>query len=246
MTGQAVLKRAAELDVLSANLPIDRREQLAALLTDDDVATLKHLAHNGMGDNTMRALASDLAYLETWCLAVTGTPLPLAGVGKTAFEILCPPSVGSRRTRKQSGTRHAGRDSGCAAGQWDAAKRRAVCAKHRSPPADQLVNPDALAWVGRAFSRPSLKSALRLPERANHRPRQRKSKKAVTSEILAKLLDACAGDKLVDLRDRALRLMAFASDGRRRSEVATLMIPPPLSCPACAFAPWPNQDHDVR
>ncbi|CUX68168.1 hypothetical protein AGR4C_pb30099 [Agrobacterium tumefaciens str. Kerr 14] len=29
-----------------------------------------------MGDNTMRALASDLAYLEAWCVLATGTPLP--------------------------------------------------------------------------------------------------------------------------------------------------------------------------
>jgi len=33
-------------------------------MTDDDVATLKHLANQGIGDNSLRALASDLAYLE--------------------------------------------------------------------------------------------------------------------------------------------------------------------------------------
>lgn len=57
-------KRAEELDALDAILPFDRRDQLAELLTDDDVATLKYLASEGMGDNTMRALASDLAYLR--------------------------------------------------------------------------------------------------------------------------------------------------------------------------------------
>ncbi len=29
-----------------------------------------------MGENSLRALASDLAYLEAWVLAATGTPLP--------------------------------------------------------------------------------------------------------------------------------------------------------------------------
>lgn len=43
---------------------MERRDRLAELLTDDDVATLKHLAPEGMGENTLRALASDLAYLE--------------------------------------------------------------------------------------------------------------------------------------------------------------------------------------
>jgi hypothetical protein len=43
---------------------MDRRDRLAEILTDDDVATLKHLAKEGMGENSLRALASDLAYLE--------------------------------------------------------------------------------------------------------------------------------------------------------------------------------------
>lgn len=48
-------------------MPFDSRDQLAELLTDDDVAMLKHLASEGMGDNTMWAQASALAYLEVFC-----------------------------------------------------------------------------------------------------------------------------------------------------------------------------------
>lgn len=73
---QAVLRRAEDLDALDAILPYDRRDQLAELLTDEDVATLKHLAREGMGENTLRALASDLGYLESWCRLATGSPLP--------------------------------------------------------------------------------------------------------------------------------------------------------------------------
>ena len=51
-------------------------DRYAGILTDADVATLKHLADTGMGANTLRALASDLAYLEAWCRAATGRPLP--------------------------------------------------------------------------------------------------------------------------------------------------------------------------
>src|SRR3954464_1269409 len=51
-------------------------DRYAEVLTDADVATLKHLADTGMGANTLRALASDLAYLEAWSLAATGRPLP--------------------------------------------------------------------------------------------------------------------------------------------------------------------------
>ena len=38
----------------------------AELLTDEDVKTLKHLAREGMGENSLRTLALDLAYLEAW------------------------------------------------------------------------------------------------------------------------------------------------------------------------------------
>lgn len=72
------------------------------------------------------------------------------------------------------------------------------------------------------FSAPALQSAIKLAVRASARPRGRKSRKAVTADILATLLKACAGDRLVDVRDRALLLTAFASGGRRRSGVAGL------------------------
>ncbi|CDZ67520.1 Hypothetical protein NGAL_HAMBI2605_58010 [Neorhizobium galegae bv. orientalis] len=60
----AVERRAEELDTIAAVLPIERRDELAELLTDHDVETLRHLVNQGMGDNTLRALTSDLTYLE--------------------------------------------------------------------------------------------------------------------------------------------------------------------------------------
>jgi len=69
-------RRALQLDALAAIMPLDRRDRLAQILTDDDVATLKHLARQGMGENSLRALASDLAYLEAWAQAATASPLP--------------------------------------------------------------------------------------------------------------------------------------------------------------------------
>ena len=72
----AVDGRAEELDTIASVLPIERRDELAELLTDQDVETLRHLISQGMGDNTLRALTSDLAYLEAWGLAATGRSLP--------------------------------------------------------------------------------------------------------------------------------------------------------------------------
>ncbi|MBY2911752.1 site-specific integrase, partial [Rhizobium leguminosarum] len=73
-----------------------------------------------------------------------------------------------------------------------------------------------------AFASPALKSAIRLAVRAVPRTRRRKSAKAVTGDVLAKLLATCTTDSLRDLRDRAILMVAFASGGRRRSEIAGL------------------------
>ena len=217
-------RRAEELDALDAILPFDRRDQLAVLLTDDDVATLKHLAGQGMGANTLRALASDLGYLEAWSVSATGAPLPWPAPESLLLKFV-------------------------AHHLWDPAKRETnpehgmpenVSASLRSQKLLRSDGPHAPATVRRRltswsiltrwrgskgeFSAPSLKSALRLSVRAAARPRQRKSKKAVTRDVLAQLLSACAGERLVDLRDRALLLLAFASGGRRRSEVSGLRV----------------------
>ncbi|BCH62402.1 hypothetical protein RvVAR0630_pl05440 (plasmid) [Agrobacterium vitis] len=84
------------------------------------------------------------------------------------------------------------------------------------------------------FSSPSLKSAIRLAVRATPRPRKRKSAKAVTGDVLAKLLATCSTDSLRDIRDRAILMVAFASGGRRRSEIAglrreQLTVEPPIT-----------------
>ena len=56
-------------------MPLDRRVRLAQTLTDEDVETLKHLAPGGMGENRLRALASDLADVEAEC-GPARQPLP--------------------------------------------------------------------------------------------------------------------------------------------------------------------------
>ncbi len=44
----------------------------------------------------------------------------------------------------------------------------------------------------------------------------------MTGDVLAKLLATCSTDSLRDVRDRAILMVAFASGGRRRSEIAGL------------------------
>ena len=216
--------RANELDALTGILPLERREALAALLTDDDVATLKHLAEKGMGPHTLRALASDLGYLEAWTFATTGLPLPWPATEEHALKFL-------------------------AHHLWDPAEREinpchgmpdAVASQLNASGYLKVKGPHAPATVRRrlanwatlhrwrglepCFVTPAFKTTLRLAIRANTRTSTRKSPRAVTRLVLNRLLATCAPNRLVDKRDRALLLTAFASGGRRRSEIAALRV----------------------
>ncbi len=75
-SSSSIEKRTETLDTIAAVLPLSRRGRLAGILTDEDVETLRHLVNEGMGENTLRALTSDLAYLEAWSMAATGRPSP--------------------------------------------------------------------------------------------------------------------------------------------------------------------------
>jgi integrase len=223
-TTDAMHRRAEALDALGSVLPFDRRDALAALLTDDDVATLRHLARQGMGANSLRALASDLAYLEAWCQAATGQPLPWP-----ASEALLVKFVAHHLwdpARRENDAAH-----GMPA-EVDAGLRGAGLLRTAGPHAPATVRRRLSSWStltqwrgleGR-FEAPAMRQALKLAVRASGRPRARKSERAVTADVLAALVATCASDRLVDLRDRALLLFAFASGGRRRSEIASLRV----------------------
>ncbi|MBX5186296.1 site-specific integrase [Rhizobium sp. NZLR5] len=218
----AVERRAEELDTIAAVLPMERRDELAELLTDHDVETLRHLVNQGMGDNTLRALTSDLAYLEAWGLAATGQslpwPAPEALLLKFVAHHLWDPE--KRATDPDHGMPAA----------VDENLREQGFLKSTGPHAPATVRRRLANWstltkwrgLDGAFASPALKSAIRLAVRAAPRQRLRKSAKAVTSDVLARLLATCATESLRDLRDRAILMVAFASGGRRRSEIASL------------------------
>ena len=148
-----------------------------------------------MGENTLRALASDLAYLEAWALAATGRPLPWPAPESLALKFV-------------------------AHHLWDPAKREVdpqhgmpdyVAASLRTAELLRAAGPHAPStvkrllaswgtlhrWKGQEgpFAGPSLGSALRLAIRASPRPRRRKSKRAVTRDILDRLTATCSPDR---------------------------------------------------
>ena len=187
-SADAETRRALQLDALSAILPMERRDQLAKILTDDDVATLRHLAKEGMGENSLRALASDLAYLEAWALAATAAPLPWPAPEALALKFLAQHLWDPAQRETDPGH---GMPDGIAM-----ALRRDGHLRVEGPHAPSTVKRRLAHWATLhrwkgllgPFSAPSLRTAVRLAVRARARPRPRKSQSAVTHEILNRLL----------------------------------------------------------
>lgn len=215
--------RAEAPDEGEDTLVLMARADLSAL-PKEDIATLRHLARSGLGANTLRAFASDLAYLEAWARAATGAPLPWPASPAMALKFIA----------------HHLYDP--AAKALDAAHGMpdAVAATLKAQGALRADGPHAVATVRRRMSlwavmhrrrglespleAPAVREGMRLAAKASLRPRQRKSARAVTRDVLEKLLATCVQGTLVDLRDAALLLVAFASGGRRRSEIAHLRV----------------------
>ncbi len=217
-------RRAVELDTIAAVLPIERRDELAELLTDQDVETLRHLVNEGMGDNTLRAITSDLAYLEAWALAATDSPLPWPAPEALLLKFVAHHLWDPQRREDDP-------DHGMPADVAHGLRSQGFL-KSTGPHAPATVRRRLASWstlthwrgLDGAFTSPPLKAAIRLAVRAVPRTRRRKSAKAVTADVLSRLLATCESDSLRDLRDRAILMVAFASGGRRRSEIAGLRV----------------------
>jgi hypothetical protein len=174
--GRSVERRAEELDAIASVLPIERR---------DELAELRHLVNEGMGNNTLRAITSDLAYLEAWGLAATGRslpwPAPEALLLKFVAQHLWDPE-------KRSVDRDHGMPSEVADNLRGQGFLKSSGPHAPAPVRRRLANWSTLTkWrgLGGAFASPALKSAIRLAIRAVPRQRRRKSAKAVTGDFLA-------------------------------------------------------------
>ncbi|GLU28033.1 hypothetical protein Brsp01_32660 [Brucella sp. NBRC 12950] len=219
-----VQSRAEQLDTIPALLPINRRNRLARLLTDQDIETLRHLVNEGMGENTLRALTSDLAYLEAWSMAATGSPLPFP-----APEALLLKFVAHHLWRPEQREIEPGH--GMPADVEDELRQQGFL-RVSGPHAPATVRRRLANWstltrwrgLGGSFSSQSVKSAIRLAVRAINRPRKPQERQCHYrrySEQVARDLFRRGSDRF---RDRAILMVAFASGGRRRREVASLRV----------------------
>jgi integrase len=218
----AVDRRVQDLDTIAAVLPMERRDELAELLTDQDVETLRHLVNEGMGANTLRALTSDLAYLQAWSLAAKGRSLPWPAPEALLLKFVAHHLWDAEKRIQDP-------EHGMPADVEDKLRLQGLL-RSTGPHAPDTVRRRLATWstltkwrgLDGFFGSPALKSAIRLAVRATPRPRKRKSAKAVTGDVLSRLIATCSTGSLRDIRDRAILMVAFASGGRRRSEIAGL------------------------
>ncbi len=212
------------IDALAGFLPLAARDRLAETLSKAEIDTLTHLAKTGTGPNSLRALSSDIAYLEAWARAATGAPLVWPATEATVLRF-----IAHHLWDEEERERNAEHGMPEAVAE---ALRTEGRLKSTGPHAPATVRRRLALWsslhrwrgLDGPFSNPSIRNALRLAIRAADRPRARKSASAITRDVLDQLLATCGRGRAVDLRDRALLLLAFGSGGRRRSEIARLKV----------------------
>ena len=202
---------------------MDRRDRLAELLSDDGVETLKDLAREGMAENSLRALGSDLAYLEAWADGATRQPLPWSATEALALKFVAhhlrDPS------KRASDPRH-GMPADVA--QSLQGERLLRCdgplPEHRQAAPGELEHS---APVERDRGTVCGAESALVPAIGRSRLAA-----AAPAQVQAGRHSGCLGSVDRDLRDGssdryrdlAILLLAFASGGRRCSEVARLRV----------------------
>jgi integrase len=189
-----------------------------AQVSDADEAALTDLYRRGTPPNTLRAWERDLAYIAAWKMASFGRPLDWPEDEKVALRFIL--------DHAQDLTEKLGPAQ-------DVAKELIAIGLRRelSCPSPATLDRRIASWqafhrmrnLPSPFSSPLVQQARQKSRRANARPRVPKSPKPVTRDILETLLGTC-DDSHRGIRDRAMLMLAFASGGRRRSEVTALNV----------------------
>ncbi|MCV2866388.1 tyrosine-type recombinase/integrase [Albidovulum sediminicola] len=189
---------------------------LPQALSDEDEAALSDLFRKGTPENTLRAWERDLLYIAAWKRARFGAELAWPEEERVALRFVLDHAVDLSDTP--------GPAQEAALALIGAGLRRTL-----DCPAPATLDRRIASW--RAFHRmrnlpspfeaPLVAAARIKARRAAAKPRQPKSPRPLTREVLERLLATCDGT-FRGLRDRAILMLAFASGGRRRSEVTAL------------------------
>ena len=185
-------------------------------LAPEDEAALTELYRRGTPPNTLRAWERDLAYIAAWKAAVFGQSLAWPEEERVALRFVLDHSVDL--------TERPGPAQDAALVLIGLGLRRSLAC-----PAPATLDRRIASWrafhrmrnLASPFAAPLVAAARQKARRAAARPRQPKSPRPITRDVLERLLASC-DDSLRGLRDRAILMLGFGSGGRRRSEITAL------------------------
>ena len=205
-------------------LPVATAESLSTVLTSDDVETLRHLHKKSIAENTLRAIAADLAYLEAWNLAATKTHLQWPASRDVILKFIAH-HLFDPEERKHN-DRHGMPQSVCLALQASGRLTGAL------PHAPSTVRRRISHWkrlhmakgAAHEFDAPQVRAALKAAVKSSDHKVEKKSDKPITRAVLEKMAATFDLHRRKGRRDKALVYVGFASGGRRRSELSALRL----------------------
>lgn len=194
-------------------------------------ARVHSILASGTAPNTRRAYASDLRYFWAWARLALGLPeaypAPLTAVIRFVTDHLegLPETVDATLMAEGAKAR-----PGVHSIATVARRLAALSVAHENHGQENPVQTPTVRALMAAARRGRARLGL-APQK----------KRAATLDVLEAMLATC-GDDLHGLRDRALLLFAFASGGRRRSEVASAQVENLTSIPEGFLyrIPWSN------
>ncbi len=203
----------------SRSLPSQANLAEIALSADDD-QRLRDLFTRGTPENTQRAYRTDYGYLRAWRLLRFETDMTWPESPAVAMAYLLDHSEDLGPLPQTHPARRAA-DAMIAAG----------LRKSLDAPAPSTNSRRIASWkvfhnardLPNPFDAPLFKEAWKKSRRANARPRARHSPNPITADVFETIIAAMAEDPS-GLRDRALFTFAWATGGRRISEIANLHV----------------------
>ena len=197
-------------------MKIPALQSLTQIFSPEGSAALTELYRRGTPANTLRAWERDLAYIAAWKAASFGQPLVWPEEDRVALRFV----LGHSSDLAD----HPGPAQTAAQSLIDLGLRRSL-----AYPAPATLDCRIASWrafhrmrnLASPFAAPLIAAARQKARHAAARPRQPKSPRPITRDVLEQLLATC-DDSLRGLRDRAILMLGFASGGRRRSEITAL------------------------
>ena len=204
--------------------PVATAETLSPVLTQDDVETLRHLHAKSIPENTLRAIAADLGYLEAWHLAATTKHLTWPVSAEVILKFIAHHLFDAQM--REINTRHGMPQSVfvalCETGRLSGALPHAPSTVRRR--ISQWKRLHVAKGLNHEFDNAQIRAALKAAVKSSDHKILKKSAKPITRSIIEKMAATFDIYRVRGRRDKALLYVGFASGGRRRSELCALRI----------------------